>query len=169
MALIIETGQGVVNADSYTSVEQSDLIVAERGWSWGDADETAKERALRAATVWLDATYGRRLRGDKATSLQALRFPRITQPEEWVAFSVPTLILVATTLAATEQHAGRLISTEPNASEEASKRTKVGPIETERTFRLVPGGRRMRTTALVEIDTLMSRFVSGPSREVRLG
>lgn len=75
MALIVEDGTGLVDAESYISVTEADLYHANRGnASWSLLSTTEKEIALRKATEYLDATYC--WKGDIASLSQALNFPR---------------------------------------------------------------------------------------------
>lgn len=78
MALVVEDGTGLSEADSYISVEYFDAYATSRGLTVPEgAEPTAKESALRRATTWIDAAYGSefsgvRLRGRE----QALQWPR---------------------------------------------------------------------------------------------
>ena len=64
MALIVEDGTGVSGAESYISVVDADDYHTNHGnTSWGSADTTAKEIALRKASEYLDGKYGKRWLG----------------------------------------------------------------------------------------------------------
>lgn len=78
MALVIETGEGLPDAQSYTGADWLRAYAAVRGLSVGgiDTPEAEIEAALVRATTWLDAAYswpGKRKRG----RAQALQWPRI--------------------------------------------------------------------------------------------
>ena len=76
MTLIVEDGTGLPDAESYASVAQADTYFAARGvvaWSGTDA---AKEAALRRATDYMAAVFGRLWRGWRASDTQALDWPR---------------------------------------------------------------------------------------------
>jgi hypothetical protein len=83
MPLIVEDNTGLANAESYISVADADVYLANMGrTSWAAATTAAKEIALRKATQYIDTAYsfrGARVRGD----LQALEFPRDSGYEEW--------------------------------------------------------------------------------------
>lgn len=87
MALVVEDGTGKSDADSYLSVadatayfvatdtkdaERHDLIAA---WA-EDQNDSKREAALREATAYLDGRYLERWVGSKASSAQALAWPR---------------------------------------------------------------------------------------------
>lgn len=74
MALVVEDGSGLDDAESYLSVADADSYHTNRGNSGWDGDETAKEAALRKATQYLDATYS--WKGSISSTTQALNFPR---------------------------------------------------------------------------------------------
>lgn len=74
--MIVEDGTGLPNANSYVTVEFADDYFSARGVSSWDSLETAqKEQALICATDFIDNVY--QWYGKKATSEQALRFPRV--------------------------------------------------------------------------------------------
>jgi hypothetical protein len=121
-----------IDANSYVTVAQADAFFAgELGTAAWDALTTAaaKERALRAATTWLDRieTYV----GTRTTEVQALKWPRIAPriDEQFVeAYEMPPRLIRATCRLALG-----LLETgaqAPRAQREAV-REKVGPIEIE--------------------------------------
>lgn len=78
MALIVEDGTGLTTAESYVS--ESD---AETYWNlrfppseWTAASVDKRERALRVATTWLDATLAQRWLGERKENDQRLAWPR---------------------------------------------------------------------------------------------
>lgn len=81
MALIVEDGTGVAGAESYASAAETDAYWAAHpqdplAAAWAAADAAAKEGALRAASAYLDATYGQAYRGIRASWDQGLDWPR---------------------------------------------------------------------------------------------
>ncbi len=85
MALIVEDGTGLSNAESYISVEDADeYFTSKRGpastyevtgdWLHEDITDAVKEACLRWATKLLDKHWA--WDGDKSTSGQKLRWPR---------------------------------------------------------------------------------------------
>ena len=73
--MIVETGERLDNADSYVSIVFADSYFIAHGFSsWAEMPEEDKEIALIKATEFVDASFD--WRGKKATSVQALAFPR---------------------------------------------------------------------------------------------
>lgn len=81
MALVVETGAGLANAESYASVAEADAYLAAVGNAvWGPLITADKETALRRATRYMQGEYGGRWLGLKATVTQALDHPRRDVP-----------------------------------------------------------------------------------------
>lgn len=74
MALTIETGAGIPDADSYATVAEVRAYAASRGISLPAADGEV-EILLRQATDFLDSLESR-YKGDRVASDQALAWPR---------------------------------------------------------------------------------------------
>jgi len=79
MPLIVEDGTGRENAESYVALAFADDY-HERfdNAGWADADEPAREAALRRATQYLDTRYT--FGGEPLTDTQALAWPRTLAP-----------------------------------------------------------------------------------------
>jgi len=82
MALVVEDGTGLTNADSYQSLVDADTYAANYGLSnWNakaaspGADDADKEVALRNATLLIDTC--RKYLSQKLNSDQSLEFPRL--------------------------------------------------------------------------------------------
>jgi hypothetical protein len=74
MAIILETGTGVVGANSYVSLEEASDYFAMLGvFDWYDS-----EPALLNATQSVDLLYGARFLGTPLTATQSLLFPRVS-------------------------------------------------------------------------------------------
>lgn len=79
MALVVETGEGLEDADSYVSLAEADAYF---GWFAGDAwtgTDAEKEGALRLASRDIDLVFGSEFAGTPSTSTQAMSFPRTGQ------------------------------------------------------------------------------------------
>lgn len=74
MALIVEDGTGLANAESYVSLSDLSAYIASRGLTLSGSD-TAKERLVRRAMDYVES-YGHRFTGIKLTREQALQWPR---------------------------------------------------------------------------------------------
>lgn len=81
MALVVEDGTGLANAESYYSVANADTYFstmrgdsAEYAADWDAATDATKEACLRWATRLIDKLW--RWDGQKSTTTQALKWPR---------------------------------------------------------------------------------------------
>lgn len=74
MPLIVETGQGVEDADSYVSLADARTISSNYGWSL-PADDALAEIALRNGAMYTDQ-FESEYQGDRTTEIQGLAFPR---------------------------------------------------------------------------------------------
>ena len=82
MALIVENGEGLANAESYISVSDASTYHTNRGnAAWGSiASDTIREQLLRKATEYMMAVYRLRWAGYRYNSTQALDWPRLYVP-----------------------------------------------------------------------------------------
>ena len=82
MALIVEDGSGLVNAESYISVADAATYHANRGnAAWAAiASDIIREQLLRKATDYMMAVYRLRWAGYRYNSSQALDWPRLYVP-----------------------------------------------------------------------------------------
>lgn len=83
MALVVEDGTGLANADSYVSA--ADATAYHELFSnaaWASAASDAKDVALRKATQYLDSHY--KFKGVPRTVSQALSWPRVNYGTEEV-------------------------------------------------------------------------------------
>jgi hypothetical protein len=77
MTLIVETGVGIANAESYIAVVDADTYHANVGnTNWALLDTPTKEQCLRRATMFLSQRYRLKWQGLRVNSLQALDWPR---------------------------------------------------------------------------------------------
>ena len=76
--LIVETGSGLPDANSYASVAFVDdyFLYRSNPTTWTDATTADKEQALRMATFYISERYGNRWRGVIDSDTQALDWPR---------------------------------------------------------------------------------------------
>ena len=73
MALTVETGAGLADADSYLSLADARTYAQNYGYSLSD-DDTEAEVQLRKAAVYVD---NHPFKGERKTSTQALDWPRV--------------------------------------------------------------------------------------------
>lgn len=77
MALVVEDGSGLADAEAYISVAEADTYFAARGnAAWAVLTTNAKEQALRLGADYMEAVYGSRWKGDRVSMTQALSWPR---------------------------------------------------------------------------------------------
>jgi len=77
MAIVVEDGTGLADAETYVSVADCKAYLDARGkTSWGLLPEADQEASLRLAADYLDAVYGPRLQGYRLKITQALLWPR---------------------------------------------------------------------------------------------
>lgn len=137
MALIVETGAGLVNAESYISVLDATTYHANRGntgWS-AIATDTVREQLLRKATDYMVAAYRLRWAGYRFNQTQALDWPRLYVPDldvmlggRYIDFNVvPTLIKTTCAELALKAVDGDLM---PDIGQ-ATVREKIDVIEVE--------------------------------------
>lgn len=72
---IVETGEGLTDANSYVATAWADSYFADRGnSSWSAALDAAKQVALVKAADYVDASYY--FPGERLTNTQSLKWPR---------------------------------------------------------------------------------------------
>jgi hypothetical protein len=74
MALIIEDGTGLADADAYISVVDFKAYCDGRGMSYAGKSDTDIEISLRKAAAYIDTV--KRYKGSRISASQALEFPR---------------------------------------------------------------------------------------------
>ncbi len=166
MAIIVEDGTAKVDAESYATVEQVDTYQSTRGVTlWATLSTNEKEQALRRATSYMSQAYRLRWQGCRATTTQALDWPRDLVPRVdyyagagfgygsdlnfYAADTVPTEVVQACCIAAFKAAFGDLApDIEPLAIRE-----KVGPIEVER----APGS--LRVVRYQALDNILAPLI----------
>jgi hypothetical protein len=99
--VVVETGAGLTNANSYCTVAEADVYHTTHLYprAWDEATSDQKERAVIWATRLLDEQC--KWRGERSSTAQALRWPRVnvlTQDgDNWESSStIPTWLRDAT-------------------------------------------------------------------------
>lgn len=101
MAIVVEDGTGLSNAQAYVDADYLQAYCLERGLSLATYDETAQEAALViAAKDWIDGQHT--FKYEKLVETQALQFPR-------TEFEFPDDIKVTNAKAAYLQLKGALL------------------------------------------------------------
>jgi hypothetical protein len=141
MAFTVEDGTGVAEANSYATIEDANGYFAERSIAaWTGTDELKQSYLIRA-TDYIEGRFGQRFRGEAEfpNVPQGLSFPRIGIDGQE---GVPLCLKRATFEYALRAATGALApdpAYETNGMTLASKRTKVGPIETELAYKQSSG------------------------------
>ena len=132
--IIIETGAGLADADSYASVASADARCASLGLTaWAALAEASKEIALRKAVQFM-ASYRTRWAGRRVYQHQALDWPRYNVVVD--SFIVPSIIVPVDVVNACIDLAVRAGNGEDllpdlDTGSNAIKKDKTGPLETE--------------------------------------
>lgn len=93
MAFLLEDGTGIAGANAYIAIAFADAYFLDRQVSGWDGDTTQKNAAIIKATDWVEKRFGRKFRGDKASSAQGLQWPRDNACDdagnEWLLVPAP--------------------------------------------------------------------------------
>lgn len=162
MALTVEDGTGLTNAQSYISVADADTYHTDRGnTDWTSASSGEKETALVKATQWIDGKYRRRWRGIRSTAGQALTWPRssVYDIDGFNVTGIPARLKYATAEAALLIVQGENLSPALERGGRVVSET-VGPIST--TYE----SGAPATTVYSAITDLISDLINGPGLRV---
>ena len=149
MALIVEDGSGLSDAESYVSVADAGTYCTAHGLTAWTGVDAVKESALRNATQYIDTMYN--FRSAKSYYSQALEFPR----QMWDWDDDP---LMNRLRSATVELAVKALTESLFADVEPSVTTlvKVGPI-TKQTRPVDTGGQKRYAA----IDALLKQLTTG--------
>jgi hypothetical protein len=168
MALIVEDGTGLANADSYVDLVFANDYMARfypADHLWNDAvdgiDDAAKETHLRRGAQALDGLYGGRVDGYRLRATQALLFPRsgLVDRDGNTVTGVPLEWKQAQVEAARRFAEGVELNEDMDRGG-AIKREKIGPIE----FEYFDGAPSL--TESPQIEGLISRYLTTEGRVV---
>ena len=155
MALIVEDGTGTLVSESYVSVANADIYHANFGnTSWASATESAKEIALRIATVYIDTYY--EFSGEKRYYNQRLLWPRYGYAD-YEVFPEPNLVQACCELAL------RALSTPlfEDSEDQLILREVIGPLRTDYAYK-TPA---VRYTL---VDRLLKPFTTSGGSSIRI-
>lgn len=137
MALTVEDGTGLPDAEAYISVTDADAYFTARGnTAWAALTAEAKEQALRRACDYMGAVYGLRWKSERTTTAQALDWPRVDYN------GVPAAVARANAELAVRASAGDLLADQGAQV----KSEQVGPIAVT----YADGARQGKRYALVD-------------------
>lgn len=164
MSLIVESGAGLPNAESYISVVDADTYHANRGnAAWALLATASKEQALRSAADYMRQAYRLRWIGMRVTVPQALDWPRawvpiVDSPGGYYGFPtyLPLDVVPAEVISACAELALRASSAplSPDIGPQVT-REQVGPVSVD----YLPGGRQALHFAAV--DALLAPWLKG--------
>lgn len=130
MALVVEDGTGLSDANSLVSLQRADEHLAATGWAsdWADFETTRREELLISATSILSNSFS--FYGTILVPTQSLPFPRkdLRDRENRPVIGVPPLVQNATAELAYSLSSNNFMSDSDLASLES---IKVGPIALE--------------------------------------
>lgn len=131
MALTVETGSGVTNADAYVSVSDTDTYATNiNDVTWSTLSTAAKEAAIRNATLYIDQKFF--FAGSQKTSTQGLAWPRSSAYDTAAQLDVandivPLAVKRAAMELALKAGAGTTLSTDDQGGGKVTSE-RVGPI-----------------------------------------
>jgi hypothetical protein len=142
MALVVENGTGLSNANSYQSVAGADAYHATHSGStvWSGSTTPQKEQALIIASQYLDIVYGRQYVGSKMSRLQGLLWPRVGVTDidgfGYGSNEIPQAVLDATSEAALRYRQDGSLIVDVSSKDQAvvSQSVTVGPIQKSTTY-----------------------------------
>lgn len=177
MALVVETGTGRADAESFCSVAFATTYHANFGnAAWAAlADDTTREQYLRRATAYMEQAYRERWAGYLINTTQALGWPRYEVPIKgyygvglssqdsglgayWPADSIPSIVQNACAELALRAIAGAL-TVDVGAQ---VKQKVVGPISVT----YADGARQ--TTEYKAVDDMLNVFFSSGGMNMRV-
>ncbi len=163
MALIVEDGTGKANAESYVTVADATAYHAARGnAAWAAvASDSEREQLLRKATDHMEADYGQRWKGDRATTVQALSWPRFNACVNNAYISGNVVPLAVQRACAELALRAILNDLAPDLGAQVQSET-VGPISTT----YAAGARQQ--TKYQAVDSMLSGLLAGGSSMVKL-
>lgn len=155
MAIVIEDGTGLANAEAYIAVADADLYFSLRGEpAWALLDVAAKEAALRKATDYMQGAFDLRWKGSRVTQTQALSWPRSGVWKDgflYASNSVPLQVARANAELALRASASTL---QPDLGAQVTQET-VGPISVS----YAAGARQ--SDKYVAVDSLLLGLLTG--------
>ncbi len=169
MALIVEDGSGLIDAESYISVADADTYIQNRtnDASWTGASVGDKEKALRIGTEYLDSKYGPIWKGHRTNNIgdQRLDWPRSGVVDYdggvFVHDELPEVLENATVEAAL-RHINAIILqpdiTSSSPGDIVMERDKVGPLEVE--VRYDSSG-KTTVPKFFKVDALIAELILG--------
>lgn len=173
MALVVEDGSGLPNADSYITIEEADAYLAKYGFdddsNWSSATDAEKEDAIRRATQeYLEGIYYNCWRGSVRTYSQKLSWPRVGAHDDAGRViggtEVPDPIKEACAMVALNIRQGHSAITDGFERGSVTRETKKGVgFELTTEYGSSAGGSDSTQRRLRRADALIYPYVKGDS------
>lgn len=160
MALIVEDGTGLANADAYVSLAEFKAYAAAVGYDLTEYTDEQIERAIRRATIWIDARYGATFLGTWVIATQRLEWPRadVYYRGVYLASNAIPQKLKSAVCEVTWQELSKPGSLNPVADPAPVKSRKVGDVEVQFAVSLSAIG---SPPSFSIVDDLLSGIVKG--------
>lgn len=168
MALVVEDGTGLINAEAYISVADADTYhinyTGSSSWTTSTPTTAVKERTLRRAALALDGENVLRWKGHRQSKGQALDWPR-NNVKDSSGFFIDSNVIPEDLRRANAELALREITDSdgilPDIDENGRikrEKIKVGPIESDVEFL---GGARP-STLYTAVKVLLRDLIESP-------
>jgi len=161
MSLIVEDGTIVEDAESYISVDDADIEIANRGGDtqWDNLTITQKEVQLRLATEYIDNNY--LFIGCLVSSSQELAWPR--SRTKYGSDTIPKIVKRATAVLAADSINlplyTSLASSSATGAQIKKTKDKLDVLETEVEYFQGDGGNSQ--TSFVEVGSILRPVLDG--------
>lgn len=161
--LVVETGTGASESESYASVSDAASYATAHGLTFPASPEAPAEQALRRATTFIDATYRASFPGARTNGRsQALQWPRVDaydrEGEEIASDEIPAEIISATIEAAVREMAAPGSLSPDVTPGKVKKSAKVGDIAVE--YAVMSGTAMEQRPVATVIDDILSGLLS---------
>ncbi len=171
MSLVVESGAGLSDAESYVSVADATTYHAKHGdpSDWTDATEADQEEGLRLATEYIDHTYAYAWLGQRTMPEdQALDWPRCGAQDPdgfYIAHNiVPQQLKDAASILALKVIQGdTLIPDVTEGSNVTSQSITLGPMEISKTF----SGTKSTGKGYSLVSRILAELIGGSGRVYR--
>lgn len=161
MALIVEDGTIVTDAESYLSVADADTIIDERGGNskWDALTTAQKEVQLRLSTEYLDSNYN--FVGDMVEYTQPLSWPR-SGLDRYASNEIPDDVKKALAVLSYQSIDNPLYTIESvDNGAIKSEMSKLDVLETKVEY--YSGGSGISQTVFNEVRNILKRVLKGSS------
>jgi len=172
VALTVEDGTGLANADSYVSIADvtahlTKFETAATVALWTGETTADQERACRGATRYLDLTYGPRYPGRRINETMSLGWPR-TQVYDSDGYAIDddslpaALVEACCDLAYLLSQGADPLAAQTSPATIGSESVTVGPITTSKTY--VGGKSTVARTAYPKVSRTMAKLLLADNR-----